>query len=403
MTTRPNLAPTLERATRGPEAQDPQWRDHPAYRRTREALAAAPPLVSLSEIHQLRQSLAEVAAGRARLLQLGDCAESLYECTPASTRAKVGLLDRLAHHLERQSDQPVVRVGRMGGQFAKPRSEPVECHGGVQLPVFRGHMVNSEVPTHAAREHDPRRMLWAYRASAEVTSWVGRHRERRARVGQSLSTGPWTSHEALALDYEEPAVRVDPISGIALLASTHLPWVGDRTRQSESRQVQLLSSVHNPVGCKLGPTATVSDVLSLCERLDPHRTPGRLLLIPRIGARLVADALPALVQAVVRAGHAVIWLCDPMHGNTIRTADGLKTRRLEDIVEETIQFHLVLQRHAQYAGGLHLEVAASDVTECIGRSVPDESALRTGYTSLCDPRLNPEQAMELLDACLRYW
>jgi 3-deoxy-7-phosphoheptulonate synthase len=395
-----------------PAAHQPQWQHHPAYPRTLDTLASAAPLVSAAEVAQLRRSLAAVAAGQARMLQIGDCAESFYECTRWHTSAKLALLDRLADGLAGRTGQPVVRVGRIGGQYAKPRSNPTEMLGGIEIPVFRGHLINSEVPTRAARQHDPRRMLWAYEASAKVLPWVASHRAgSTGRVGtgragtgrtgtESVDSGPWASHETLVIDYEGSLVRTDPASGSRFLGSTHLPWIGERTRQPDAAHVQLLAGLDNPVGCKIGPGVEVAEVLRLCQLLDPDRIPGRLLLIIRMGRDAVERALPGIVAAVRGAGHPVVWLCDPMHGNTVTSAAGLKTRHLADILAEARGFRGVLERQRQHAGGLHLEVAAADVTECVGGAVTDDETLHARYTTLCDPRLNPEQAFQLLEGWL---
>jgi 3-deoxy-7-phosphoheptulonate synthase len=379
-----------------PAAQQPHWRYHPHYLSTREQLALAPPLVSMPELDILQRALATVANGDAYLLQAGDCAESLAECTPADIAAKLTLLHSLADMFASISHQPVVRVGRMGGQFAKPRSRPVELHRERELPAFRGHMVNSELPTLTAREHDPGRMLCAYWASAQVHRALAADRKQRAAIGSLPGGGgAWSSHEALVIDYEGSLIRTDPTSGGSFLGSTHLPWVGERTRQPQSAHVRLLSSVRNPVGCKLGPTAQVAEVLRLCELLNPDRLPGRLVLIVRLGAAHICEALPRVVAAVRQAGHPVTWVSDPMHGNTVRSGVGLKTRYLQDIISEAIAFRSILEHLNEHPGGLHLEVAVAEVTECVGGSVREEM-LPHRYTTLCDPRLNPEQAHELL-------
>jgi len=381
-----------------PAEQQPHWRYHADYLRTREALASAPPLVSVAELDTLRRQLATVAAGEACLLQAGDCAESLAECAPAHTAAKLAVLHGLAGSLSAGSGLPVLRIGRIGGQFAKPRSQPMEWHEGRELPVFRGHMVNSEVPTLAAREHDPGRMLRAHEASAQVHRRLRADRMQRAatEVG-SGGSGPWSSHEALVIDYEGSAIRTGP-DGSSFLGSAHLPWIGERTRHPSSAHVRLLSAVGNPVGCKLGPTTRTAELLRLCDLLDPDRMPGRLVLIARMGVTRIAETLPSLVTAVRRAGHPVIWLCDPMHGNTVRTAAGLKTRHLTDMIREAMTCRTILEQHGRHPSGLHLEVAADDVTECLGGPVRTEEMLRRRHVTLCDPRLNPEQAHELIEA-----
>jgi 3-deoxy-7-phosphoheptulonate synthase len=376
--------------TRPRPPHQPQWSDHPGYERARRRLATAPALVSAAELAELRAALAGVATARAVLLQAGDCVESLNECTEGHVAAKLAVLDTLAGRMSARAGAPAVRVGRIGGQFAKPRSRATEWYGGRELPTFRGHMINSTLATPAARRPDPHRMVLSYEAGAEVTELVARRRHD--------GTGPWTSHEALVLDYEESLVRVDPATGDGFLASTHLPWIGERTRQPDGAHVALLAAVANPVACKVGPTASPEEVARICELLDPERLPGRLILVVRMGRRGIAEALPGVVAAVRRGGHPVIWLSDPMHGNTVRAANGMKTRLLSDVAAEAIAFGDILRRLGEHPGGLHLEVAAADVTECIGGSVPDPAALRSRYTTLCDPRLNPDQAAALIDA-----
>ncbi|MCG6498306.1 3-deoxy-7-phosphoheptulonate synthase [Kitasatospora sp. A2-31] len=380
-----------------PAAQQPDWRDHAAYRPTRRALLQAAPPVLFAETAELHRSLAEVAAGGAWLLQVGDCAESLAEQTPDHLAARLAVLDTLGDRLADRIGGRVVRVGRIGGQFAKPRSAPTELHDGAELPVFRGHLVNSEEPTPQARRHDPRRMLLAHRAGARVCEQLRRIRRERAGTDAGRpAAGPWASHEALVVDYEGPLVRPAPGGG-EYLASTHLPWVGERTRQPDAAHVELLAAVRNPVACKIGPTASPADVLALCRRLDPERIPGRLTLILRFGRTEVDRVMPDLVDAVRRAGHPVVWATDPMHGNTVRATGGLKTRHLRAIAEEAAAFRRVLERRGRHTGGLHLETAATDVTECLGGNVRTETALTDRYRTLCDPRLNPEQANELID------
>lgn len=399
----PAAAPS--RADRPPEwvdrpaAQQPGWGRHPAYERSRQALRDSPPLVAAADLAALRRSLARVAAGDARIMQAGDCAESFFECTYAHTHVKLETLDLLADRLERNTGQPVVRIGRIAGQFAKPRSQPTERHGELDLPSFRGHLVNSEVPSDAARQADPRRMLWAYTTSARVIDWLDAHREVRGELsGGTVANGPWSSHEALVLDYESGLVRTDPAGGDPYLASTHFPWIGERTRDPGSAHVRLLAAVSNPVGCKIGPNASFTDVLAVCALLDPDRVPGRLVLIARMGRDRVSEALPELLAAVHRAGHPAVWLCDPMHGNTVRASCGVKTRHVADLIAEATAFQRVLERQGRHPGGLHLEVAAEAVTECVGGAVDSAALLNGHYTTLCDPRLNPEQALELVDA-----
>jgi 3-deoxy-7-phosphoheptulonate synthase len=400
-----NLAQAIAAATPGAgreQEQQPQWTDHPAYGPACETLATAEPLVDFSDVRALHGRLAAVAAGDARILHAGDCAESLYECTPAQVAKKLSVLDQLADSLGKHTDSPVIRVGRIGGQFAKPRSNAEEQYGGRRIPAFRGHLVNSEVPTWSARQHDPRRMLWAYEASKRVLSWMTEY--RLAKSGQAPTSrnteqdlGPWTSHEALITDYEWNLTRTVGGTGEPYLSSTHLPWAGVRTNHPDGIQMRNLAAIRNPIGCKIGPGSDVPHVLRVCAMLDPEREPGRLILIARLGHELVASALPPLVRAVRNAGHPVIWLTDPMHGNTVRTSSGLKTRHLDSIRREAVMFTRILERLRVHPAGLHLEVAASEVTECVGGPVSSEDDVPRAYTSLCDPRLNPEQAQLLLE------
>jgi 3-deoxy-7-phosphoheptulonate synthase len=372
--------------------QQPEWQGHPELKPAQLRLRRAPGLVTWSETADLRFALAQVAVGNAFVLQAGDCAESLYESTPAHVQRRVGLLGALGDALAVGTGSRVVRVGRMGGQFAKPRSQPTEDVDGVELPSFRGHMINSELPTLEDRRHDPGRMLNCYQASRKVMAELLDHR-RRDRM-----EGPWASHEALVLDYEDSLIRQEPRFGSRYLASTHLPWIGERTRQPNAPHMRMMAGVNNPVGCKLGPTTRVDDVLRVCATLDPHREPGRLVLIVRMGLARVTEALPSLLSAVRRAGHPVVWLSDPMHGNTVRARNGMKTRFVADMTAEAVAFRALVERAGMHAGGIHLEVAASPVSECVGGADYGEEELTGPYTTLCDPRLNREQALELIDA-----
>lgn len=379
-----------------PAAQQPDWRDHAAYHEAGKRLAAAPPLVTAAEVRRLRWSLARLMTTDALLLQLGDCAESFYECAPRHTTEKLRVIDGLGDRFSELTGRSVIRVGRMGGQFAKPRSQATERHGALVMPSFQGHMINSEIATPMTRKPDPRRMLWAYDASDTVQRTMRTHRQGNGRT--PAMEGPWSSHEALVIDYESRLIRRDPETNDPYLASTHLPWVGERTRQPAGAHIALLSSVVNPVGCKIGPTANPDDVLRMCESLDPRREPGRLVLIPRMGRNRIQEVLPPIVRSVVNAGHPVVWLSDPMHGNTVKSRLGLKTRRLTDVITEALRFRDILDKHRQHAAGLHVEVAADNVTECVGGSVENEDELARHYTSLCDPRLNVDQATELIEA-----
>lgn len=377
--------------------QQPQWQQHRDYQSCCAVLASSPALVTVREIGELRSGLAAVAAGDAQLLQAGDCAESFLEIGQEHINAKLAVLHHLADQLAAGTGQEVLRVGRLGGQFAKPRTAAVEHVAGIPLSVFRGHMVNSQEPSPDARVHDPRRMITAYAASAEVLHQLRADRAARAtHAGSGLSAGPWSSHDALVIDYEANLVRSE--RDTVFLGSTHLPWIGDRTRQPHAFHVQLLSAVANPVACKIGPSITTDDLSALCARLDPDRIPGRLTLIVRLGKKVIAERLPAIVATVRSGGHPVVWLTDPMHGNTLRSGNGMKTRLLADIIDEAGEFRRILHRSGAHPGGLHLEVAAADVTECLGGMVRDIDQLPMRYTTLCDPRLNPDQAAQLLQS-----
>lgn len=385
-------APAVAGPAGPPAAQQPDWAGHPGLGRAVRRLASAPPLVGPDEIARARRALGEVAEGRAVVLQAGDCAERLDECGAGHTARRLAELDALAALLSDRTGHPVLRIGRMAGQYAKPRSSPVEEHDGVVLPVYRGDLVNAPEPDERARRPDPDRLVRAHRAAATVLAGV------RAHPSQS-GTGPFTSHEALVLDYERPQVRHDPVSGDDHLTSTHLPWIGDRTADPGQAHVALLARVANPVACKVGPTATPDRLRRLCALLDPDRSPGRLTLVSRMGRDRVRTLLAPLVAAVRDAGHPVVWLCDPMHGNTVRTPDGTKTRMLADVVAEVRAFGEVLAAAGVHAGGLHLETAATPVTECVGADVPGPGGLVGRYESPCDPRLNPVQARAVIAAC----
>ncbi|MFD0201999.1 MULTISPECIES: 3-deoxy-7-phosphoheptulonate synthase [Saccharothrix] len=362
-----------------PAVQQPTWPDRRA-RAFRARLARLDGLVTPAEVAALRADLAEVAAGRRLVVQAGDCAEPFAECGPRHVTPKAALVDRLATALG-GDDVPVVRVGRMAGQFAKPRSRPTEVVGGVELPVYRGDLVNAPQPHVLARQPDPTRLIAGYHAARSATELLRGHH-------------PWlrTSHEALVLDYELPLVRLDD-RGVPLLTSTHWPWIGDRTRDVCGAHVRLLASVANPVACKVGPGLRPDELRALCDRLDPEREPGRLTLIARLGADRVAELLPPLVAAVRAAGHPVIWLCDPMHGNTVTDADGRKTRLVDTVVREVADFRAIVHAAGGVAGGLHLETTPDEVEECGWDGFPTGS-----FTSLCDPRLNPGQALAVVAA-----
>ncbi|MFD3956037.1 MULTISPECIES: 3-deoxy-7-phosphoheptulonate synthase [Streptomyces] len=380
-----------------PALHQPQWEDPSQVDRIRKELAARSPLVSGDDVRRLRALLARVAAGEAHVIQAGDCAEDPAECTPGHVARKAAVLDLLAGALRLVTRGPVLRVGRIAGQYAKPRSNPTEWIDGVELPVFRGHLVNGPEPDPESRRADALRLLTGYMSARDTMIHLGWESTGSTRFG--IDPPVWTSHEALLMDYEVPLLRRDE-AGRLLLGSTHWPWIGERTRQVDGAHVALLAEVANPVSSKVGPAMTPDELLALCERLDPHREPGRLTLIARMGADRVAEALPPLVTAVREAGHPVIWLTDPMHGNTVKVAGGVKTRFVETVRREVVAFHHAVRGAGGVAGGLHLETTPDAVTEC----VTDASAADgpgSLYTTFCDPRLNPEQALSVVAAWSR--
>ncbi len=424
-----------------PAAQQPDWPDAAALKDAEATLAALPPLVIASEARRLTSSLAAVSRGEAFLLQAGDCAESFREFSADTIRDKLKVVLQMAVTLTYAAGVPVVKVGRIAGQFAKPRTSPVERVDGVELEAFRGHMVNDEAFDPVARRPDASRLVAAYHQAAATlnllraftkggfadlslvhrwnqefvaSSAEGRRYEQIAtEIDRALrfmaacgidlvaeeglhETDFWTSHEALILHYEEALTRRDSLSGDWVDTSAHFLWVGERTRQLDGAHVEFLSGVINPVGVKLGPSATRDEVLALCERLDPERSPGRLTLITRIGKGKVADTLPPLIEAVRDAGHPVVWVSDPMHGNTFTSENGHKTRRFEDIVAELQEWFAVHRAMGTWPGGVHVELTGDDVTECLGGAeAVVEDDLDQRYTTMCDPRLNARQSLDL--------
>jgi len=404
-------------------------------------LSTLPPLVFAGEARRLTQALAQASRGEAFVLQAGDCAESFADLSADSIRDKLKVILQMAVVLTYGSGVPVVKVGRMAGQFAKPRSLPTEDVGGMEIPSFRGHIVNDEAPTTEARTADPSRMVAAYHQSAttlnllraftkggfadlsEVHTWnqqfvassaEGRRYEAVASeidralrfmracgidLGAEASLHQvefWTCHEALLLGYEEAMTREDSLTGDWYDCSAHMVWVGERTRHLDGAHMEFLSGIGNPLGCKLGPGATADDVLAICQRLNPDRVPGRLTLITRLGANRVADVLPPIVAAVADAGHPVVWACDPMHGNTFTTPSGRKTRRFDDVLGEIQGFFAVHRDTGTWPGGVHIELTGDDVTECLGGSEEIlEDDLELNYTTMCDPRLNARQSLDL--------
>ncbi|MEU9377406.1 3-deoxy-7-phosphoheptulonate synthase [Streptomyces sp. NPDC048255] len=373
--------------------QQPDWPDGAVLEEVREELRDAPALVRGEDVHALRALLARVAAGEIQVVQAGDCAEDPDDATRGSVARRAALLDVLAGVMKARSHKPVLRVGRLAGQFGKPRSSSTEIINGVELSSYRGHMVNSPEPDPELRRPDPNRLLSGYRAAADVMELLGWQGES----GPSGAEAPvWTSHEALLLDYEGPMLRTEP-DGSQLLTSTHWPWIGERTREIDGAHVAFFASLANPVATKVGPKTTPAQLLELCERLDPRREPGRLTLISRMGAGTAAEKLPELVRAVRAAGFPVIWLCDPMHGNTVSAPDGIKTRFVETVVQEVEEFQNAVSDNGGIAGGLHLETTPESVRECVA-DASRFGELGEKYTSFCDPRLNLQQAMEVASA-----
>src|SRR5919204_1343906 len=422
-------------------AQQPDWPSPERVETARSRLASMPPLVFAGEARALQDSLAEVVEGRAFVLQAGDCAESFHEFSAINIREKLKIMLQMAAVLTYGATLPVVKIGRIAGQFVKPRSSSTERVDGEDLPAFRGHMVNGEAPTADARRPDPERMLQGYHQSAatlnllraftkggfadltQVHMWnqefvasspQGRRYEAlaseieralrfMAACGIDLTDEPqlhqvdfWTSHEGLLLEYEEALTRRDSLTGDWYDCSAHMLWIGERTRQPDGAHVQFFAGVNNPIGVKLGPTATAEDVLELCERLNPRRIPGRLTLITRLGAGRVFELLPPLLRAVREAEHPVVWVCDPMHENVFKTDSGVKTRRFDAIMGELEGFFAACRRERVWPGGVHIEFTGEDVTECLGGSEAVlEDQLSSRYMSLCDPRLNARQSLDL--------
>lgn len=374
--------------------QQPAWTDLLQLSRVRETLAARPALVRPDDVGTLRTLLSTVASGRALVVQSGDCAEDPQQCGPEHVARKVAVLDLLAGVLGLIAGRPVLRAGRIAGQFAKPRSQPTEVVGGVELPVFRGHMVNGPEADPESRRLDPLRILTGYMAAGDAVEHLG----WRERGAGHHAVGPqvWTSHEALLLDYEMPLLRTDD-EGRLFLGSTHWPWIGERTRQLDGAHVAMLSQVANPVACKVGPSMEPGELVALCERLDAWREPGRLTLIARMGADKVAGRLPRLVEAVREAGHPAIWLTDPVHGNTVTAPGGHKTRIVETVAQEVSRFVAAVRDAGGVPGGLHLETTPDDVTECADTEA-DLTSVGERYTSFCDPRLTPSQAVAVTSA-----
>jgi 3-deoxy-7-phosphoheptulonate synthase len=424
-----------------PAAQQADWPEPTSLDAALDDLRRQPPLVFAGEARQLTESLASVAEGKAFLLLAGDCAESFDAFSADAIRDKLKVILQMAVVLTYGTGVPTVKVGRIAGQFAKPRTAPTETRGDVDLPSFRGDMVNDFAFDAAARQPDPQRLMRSYHQAAatlnllraftkggfadlsRVHQWnleyvassregrryeaVAQEIERALRFmnacGIDLDTETqlhqvdfFTAHEALVLEYEETLTRRDSLTGGWYDCSTHLPWVGERTRQLGGAHVEFLSGVENPVGVKLGPDAEPQDVLALCERLNPARRPGRLVLFSRVGADRVEDKLPPLLRAVRMSGHPVVWACDPMHGNTFVHENGYKTRRFEDVMRELRGFFAACEAADVWPGGVHVELTGENVTECLGGTeevLADH--LEQRYETMCDPRLNARQSLDL--------
>jgi 3-deoxy-D-arabino-heptulosonate 7-phosphate (DAHP) synthase class II len=374
--------PDVRHALTRPAAQQPVWHDDARRLEVLRLLAAAPPLTSPAEVDGLAVKLGAVARGEAFLLHGGDCAETFDCVVEEHIRGTVRTLAQMAAIIAGGVGAPVVRLGRLAGQYAKPRSASVDELG---VPVYRGDMVNALPATNAARAHDPRRMLQAFAHAAVTMNFL-----RCLGQGEGL----YVSHEALVLDYEAALTRT--VRGRRYDLSAHALWIGERTRQLHGAHLAFVSLLRNPVGVKLGPTTTPEEAVEYVSRLAPGREPGAVQLIVRVGADQVRRILPPIVEKVTATGHLVTWVCDPMHGNTWRSSTGRKTRRFDDIVAELRGFIAVHRDLGTHPGGVHLELTGEDVTECLGGTAGiDEAQLATRYRTACDPRLNREQAQEL--------
>jgi 3-deoxy-7-phosphoheptulonate synthase len=424
-----------------PVSQMPDYPDQAKLNAVEDKLRGYPPLVFAGEARRLQETLGQVAEGKAFLLQGGDCAESFAEFSANNIRDTFRVLLQMAVVLTFGAALPVVKVGRMAGQFAKPRSAPTETIDGVELPSYRGDIINGIDFTKEARTPDPERLVQSYNQSAatlnllrafaqggfadlhKVHRWnldfvadspLGhRYREMADRLTETLDfmaacgmtseTSPqiretefFTSHEALLLHYEQALTRVDSLTGKWYGCSAHMLWIGDRTRQLDSAHVEYMRGIQNPIGLKCGPTSDPDELLRLIDILNPQNIPGRLTLIARMGHEKVDAKLPPLVRAVKRSGAKVVWSCDPMHGNTIKSSTGYKTRPFDRILSEVKGFFAVHRAEGSYAGGVHFEMTGQDVTECIGGAkAVTEEALADRYHTHCDPRLNATQALEL--------
>jgi 3-deoxy-7-phosphoheptulonate synthase len=420
-----------------PISQQPAWPDPDAVAAASAEIATMPPLVFAGEVDILRERLARAAKGEAFLLQGGDCAETFAGATAEAIRNRVKTILQMAVVLTYGASMPIVKMGRMAGQFAKPRSSDTETRGDVTLPAYRGDIVNGYDFTPESREADPRRLVQGYHTAAstlnliraftqggfadlrQVHSWnrgfasnPANHRYEKlaSEIDKAIrfmeAAGAdfdelkrvefYSSHEGLLMDYERPMTRIDSRNGTPVNTSAHFVWIGERTRALEGAHVDYFSRIRNPIGVKLGPSTTPEDMKQLIDKLDPEREPGRLTFVARMGAGRVRDALPPLLEAIKGMDATPLWITDPMHGNGLTTPTGYKTRRFDDIVDEVKGFFEVHRAVGTYPGGIHIELTGDDVTECLGGSEQiDEADLATRYESLCDPRLNHMQSLEL--------
>ena len=422
-------------------AQQPNWpggKDGAPLAKAVADLKALPPLVFAGECDDLKAKIAEAAAGRAFWLQGGDCAETFASATADSIRNRIKTILQMAAVLQYYSSLPVIKVGRMAGQFAKPRSNDMETRGDVTLPAYRGDAVNDIEFTESSRTPDPQRLVRVYNTSAatlnlvraftrggfadlrQVHEWnkgfirdsqFGEKYEQMAtEIGRALafmaSAGVdpeqfkavdfYASHEALIIEYEKALTRIDSRTQLPYDVSGHFIWIGERTRQLDGAHVDFASKVRNPIGVKLGPKSTVDDALALIAKLNPDNEPGRITFITRMGAKTIREALPALVDGVTKSGASVLWVCDPMHGNTFESKNGYKTRNFEDVLDEVRGFFEVHKKLGTHPGGIHIELTGDDVTECLGGGDKvSEKDLESRYETACDPRLNHSQSLEL--------
>jgi 3-deoxy-7-phosphoheptulonate synthase len=420
-----------------PAQQQPTWTDEVKLKAARDELAVLPPLVFAGEVDTLRSRLAAAAEGKAFLLQGGDCAETFVDATADRIRNRVKTILQMAVVLMYGASMPVVKMGRMSGQFAKPRSSDTETRGDITLPAYRGDAVNGYDFTPESRATDPSRMVRAYHTSASTLNLIRafttggfadlrsvhewnkgftdnpaniRYEQLAAEIDRAIkfmdacgadfealkATEFYVSHEALLFDYERPMTRIDSRTGNPYATSGHFLWVGERTRQIDGAHIDFMSRIRNPIGVKLGPSTEVADVMALIEKLDPNREPGRLTFITRMGAGQIRDKLPKLVEAVKASDAKPLWITDPMHGNGITTKNGYKSRRFDEVMDEVAGFFEVHRQAGTFPGGIHIELTGDDVAECLGGSeMIDEKTLESRYESLCDPRLNHMQSLEL--------